>query len=469
MRVIFYLIFLLNAITCYSQFDVKEIEKYECVFTAPRTFSVYENPNYTPSYRSIKDEFISAYNEYDARYWTIGNYVYPTALDAYNDTNPYERNVVERLVNFDISNPAIFYLRLDENLLENPRRIIIKYIVNYEISPPIRNNFDVIGCKLDDETNVFNLNKALLDIYSINHYYIFSFYKNYQDAALEQNPIPEFEWENYSVLNEQNSVILKVKYRPDYIVSDCVSTFSLNLIQRDFENYIPERELLFCGVPFEINGPFDRNNVYQFSNFEWYHNNTLVSNDFNVTINEIGEWEVFFDVSSGCRSSIKINVIQEAGEPYIKNVRSTMTQIIIEPSNANTISAYSIDGITWQDSNIFNNSSDLLFTFYIKNMQGCIFGPFTYDVSNFFTFLSPNSDGINDKWDIRSTLKLEENNLILHIFDRNGKILSEGKLNDILPWDGKYNNKILPSGSYWYRIFKDNEEVKSGSIIIKNH
>ena len=462
------ILFLFNTIFCFSQFEIKEIVKDQCVLSIPTTFTVYENPNDNPSYRTIKDDFFDLYNEYDTRYWTLANNIYPTADDAYNNRNPYPRDVVARMVRFEITNPAIFYLRLDENLLQDARKIVIKYQANYSVEPPVRFNFNVVGCKLDDNTSSYNLNKALLDIYSFNHYYVFAFYKNHRDAMLGQNPIPEFDWDNYVVSNEENEFVLRVNYLPEYNTSACTSIFSLNLVTDNFDRFIPNNELTFCGVPYEIDGPFDRNNVFQFSNFQWYHNGNLVSNDFNVSINDIGEWEVFFDVSFGCRSSIKINVTQEPGESYIKNVRSTMTQIIIEPFTNNSISGYSLDGLTWQDSNIFNNSTDLLFTFYIKNMQGCIFGPFTYDVSNFFTFLSPNSDGYNDNWDIRSNLKLEENDFTIQIFDRNGKILSEGKLKDILPWDGKYNNRNLPSGTYWYRIFKDNYAVKTGSLLIKN-
>ncbi|MBS7333977.1 MAG: T9SS type B sorting domain-containing protein [Weeksellaceae bacterium] len=468
MKFYYYILFWLLPVFGFSQYEIKEIVKNQCVQTIPTSFTIFENPTYTPSYRSIKNEFVALFSDYDERYWTIANYVYPTALDAYNNTNPYERDVVGRLVEFEISNPAIFYLRLDENLLENPRKVIIKYQVNFAIQPPIRYGFEVIGCELDNETNVYNLNKALFDIYSYNYYYNFTFYKNFQDASLNQNPIPEFELENYRASKTDESIYLKVGYNSDYIISDCVSIFSLKLSTINFDNYIPNKDLTFCGVPYKIEGPFDRNNVFQFNNFEWYHNGNLVSDEFKVNINDVGQWEVFFDVSTGCRSSITINVTQETGENYIKNVRSTMSQVIIEAVDSNLISGYSTDGEIWQDSNIFNNSTDLFFTFYFKNNQGCVFGPFTYDISNFFTFLSPNSDGINDKWDIRSKLKLEENNYSIQIFDRQGKILIEGLLKDILPWNGYYNNRKLATGSYWYRIFKDKVEVKSGSILLKN-
>ena len=462
------ILFLFSTIFCFSQMKIEKVVKYECVSSLPLTLTIFEDPRSNPSYRTLMNDFVNEYPEYDPIYWTMANYVYPTADDAYNNANAYPRDRVARSVSFDISNPANFFLRLEENVFENQRIVIIHFQYNYSIQPSGRNNFEVIGCEIDNENNVYNLDKALFDIYSFNHYYEFSFYQSHQDAILERNPIPDFDWENYTVSNTVNSVYLKVKYLPSYSDSPCSSIFKLLLNTKEFDSYLPDKSYTFCGVPFKINGPFDLNNVYQFSNFEWYHDGVLKSNNFNVNIDAIGEWVVYFDISTGCRSFLTINVTEENGEGYIKNIRSSMSQIIIEPNNANLISGYSLDGIIWQESNVFNNSTDLIFSFYFKNNQGCVFGPFSYDVSNFFTFISPNSDGFNDKWDIRSNLKLEENDYSIQIFDRNGKILAEGKLKDILPWDGFYNNRKLATGAYWYRIFKDKVEVKSGSILLKN-
>lgn len=321
---------------------------------------------------------------------------------------------------------------------------------------------------MDDNTVRYNLNQALYDIYGTNNTYSYGFYESYQDASNESNPIVPSEWDNYTTSSSRDNLYLRVGFLSSYTDRDCVSIFEIGLKTTDFSNYIKDKDLLFCGVPLQIDGPFDRNNVYQFSNFEWFHNGELVSNQFNVTIDAIGEWIVYFDVSSGCRDYIKINVTQDNSQNYIKNVRSTMTQIIVEPHRSEDVIGYSLDGINWQESNVFNNSNDLLFNFYIKNSMGCVFGPLQYDVSNFFTFLSPNFDGYNDKWDIRSALKSEENNNYIQIFTNNGKLIKEGKLNEVLPWDGKLNNKSLPSGTYWYRIYNEQQEIKSGSILLKN-
>ncbi len=77
---------------------------------------------------------------------------------------------------------------------------------------------------------------------------------------------------------------------------------------------------------------------------------------------------------------------------------------------------------------------------------------------------SPNGDGINDKWDI---VNLSDYSFaIVEIFNRNGQSVfkSYGYSN---PWDGKYNGKSLPVGTYYYIMdFKGVFPQRSGYVVI---
>lgn len=64
---------------------------------------------------------------------------------------------------------------------------------------------------------------------------------------------------------------------------------------------------------------------------------------------------------------------------------------------------------------------------------------------NFFT---PNNDGENDTWTIYNTQSYP--NLLIHIFDRQGRLLKKLKQKDT--WDGNYQGIPLPSGDYWYEV-----------------
>ena len=66
-----------------------------------------------------------------------------------------------------------------------------------------------------------------------------------------------------------------------------------------------------------------------------------------------------------------------------------------------------------------------------------------------FTGISPNNDGLNDKWIIKNTEIYPD--LYIKVYNRFGQMVfkSEG---DYSPWDGKHLNTIVQNGSYIYVI-----------------
>jgi len=68
------------------------------------------------------------------------------------------------------------------------------------------------------------------------------------------------------------------------------------------------------------------------------------------------------------------------------------------------------------------------------------------EIPNFFT---PDGDGINDTWYPRN-IEIYPN-LTVVIFDRYQRLIATYKGNRTA-WSGYYNNKLLPSGDYWYTV-----------------
>jgi gliding motility-associated-like protein len=83
------------------------------------------------------------------------------------------------------------------------------------------------------------------------------------------------------------------------------------------------------------------------------------------------------------------------------------------------------------------------------------------DLVNAFT---PNGDGVNDKWDI---LNMEYyNNISVGIFNTDGVKVYECKTQDC-KWDGTYNNKPQPPGTYFYAIdLNDGRRTYRGTVTI---
>jgi len=77
---------------------------------------------------------------------------------------------------------------------------------------------------------------------------------------------------------------------------------------------------------------------------------------------------------------------------------------------------------------------------------------------------SPNGDGINDVWNIKNLVTYPESQT--EVFNRYGQVVFETN-GYAQPWDGKYDGKPLPGGTYYYVIdLKNNLPKLSGWVFI---
>lgn len=96
-------------------------------------------------------------------------------------------------------------------------------------------------------------------------------------------------------------------------------------------------------------------------------------------------------------------------------------------------------------------------TFYVLNIiaiNGCGIVTDTVNIKVYKKIIvpnafSPNGDGINETWNIDALIAYPYAEV--QVFDRNGSIVFS-KTNYNKPWDGKYNGKPLPIGTYYYTI-----------------
>ncbi|MBT5931859.1 MAG: gliding motility-associated C-terminal domain-containing protein, partial [Flavobacteriales bacterium] len=78
------------------------------------------------------------------------------------------------------------------------------------------------------------------------------------------------------------------------------------------------------------------------------------------------------------------------------------------------------------------------------------------------TAFTPNTDGINDTWNIVNIDLVYPNNVV-SVYNRLGNKVFEsqkGKYQE-LPWNGFYNLEALPVASYYYIIEYNDENNKS--------
>ena len=156
---------------------------------------------------------------------------------------------------------------------------------------------------------------------------------------------------------------------------------------------------------------------------------------------------------------------------------ATITSIIVHDFNENNAVEivpsgtgnyeYSIDGVRFQDSAVFNNLSGLVYTAYVRDKNGC--GTveqefYLIQIPNYFT---PNGDGFNDYWNIKDINPLAQNaGSVIYICDRFGKLLKQINAAG-LGWDGTFNGKLMPADDYWFTIQLPDSRSNKGHFALK--
>ena len=212
-----------------------------------------------------------------------------------------------------------------------------------------------------------------------------------------------------------------------------------------------------------------------FDYYSWYNENNpsvpiaqgdaLVASNINVPI---GNYYVDL-TSNGCIYRQWVNVTV-AESPKIDNINITGTTATIAVSGGSAPYLYSLDGINFQNSNIFTNVSRGNHTVYVKDKNGCEIIQSKFLIINLINAITPNGDGKNDVLDY-SDLKIKDQ-VSIKIFDRQGSLVYQSEGQNYI-WDGKAFGRTVSSGTYWYIInwtepLTQTPTVFSGWILVKN-
>ncbi|WP_312079121.1 T9SS type B sorting domain-containing protein [Chryseobacterium sp.] len=130
---------------------------------------------------------------------------------------------------------------------------------------------------------------------------------------------------------------------------------------------------------------------------------------------------------------------------------------------------YSIDGTTWQNSNVFYNLPTGITKFYVKYTEGsCIITKegLVLDIKNAIT---PNGDGFNDTWVIKDLHVFDGKMTNVKIYDRYQVKIFEQETNSKIIWDGTIAGRPIPTSSYWYIIVVPDGRVFNGWVLVKNN
>lgn len=186
-------------------------------------------------------------------------------------------------------------------------------------------------------------------------------------------------------------------------------------------------------------------NVKIYNNYGCYVTGSVTVNVQKKAIANAGPDKVIFE-----GQSVKLNGSEQYGSVYYWTPDSALSD-----PNSLTPTARPTNDITYTlHVKSTNNCGDDSSSVFVKVYKKIV-------IPNTF---SPNGDGVNDTWDIQALITYPD--CLLQVFDRYGQLVYKSTGYN-KAWDGKFDGKVLPTGTYYYVVDLKNSTPKlSGWVLI---
>lgn len=237
----------------------------------------------------------------------------------------------------------------------------------------------------------------------------------------------------------------------------CYGNIPITLNTKIFDQGVNDQTLILCKGESLILSPGNG-----FQSYLW--NTSPSQNTATISINTPGNYDVTLENSEHCFKTITFTVLESESaiiqDIIIDDIENNNNLQVIVSGNGDY--EYSIDGIHYQDSNLFEYLHQGVYDLHIRDKNGCgITTKETY-ILDYPKFFTPNGDGHNDTWNIKNLEKRGLEETTVFIMDRYGKLLKQ--FNPTKEgWNGIFNGKSLPADDYWFIL-----KLANGKTV-KNH
>ncbi|WP_051349394.1 T9SS type B sorting domain-containing protein [Chryseobacterium gregarium] len=194
--------------------------------------------------------------------------------------------------------------------------------------------------------------------------------------------------------------------------------------------------------------------------------------DTTQAIQNVSAGQYWVQLKSGRCVTTQLVKVNPAPQPVISSIDITNNTITVNVNGGKAPYQYSLDGINWQDSNIFTGLARGEVVVYVRDAYTCTPIHVQITVPNLINAITPNGDNVNDVIDY--TALAYKKNLVFTIYDRYGNKLYEADKIRNYKWDGTAGGKKVMTGTYWYTIMwnendKNNTQtVYNGWVLVKN-
>ncbi|AZA78223.1 gliding motility protein [Chryseobacterium sp. G0186] len=173
---------------------------------------------------------------------------------------------------------------------------------------------------------------------------------------------------------------------------------------------------------------------------------------------------------NGCVYKQLVNVT-EYQLPLITSIEIDGTTVKIGVSGGTPPYQYSLDGVVWQNSNIFYNVPRGAHYVVVRDSKLCGEVKKEFAIINLINTITPNGDGRNEGIDYSALMA--NDNLVFRIFDRYGAEIFRGTPENRYTWDGRIGGRYVPTATYWYFItwteYGSNISIKYSSWLLVKH
>ena len=236
-----------------------------------------------------------------------------------------------------------------------------------------------------------------------------------------------------------------------------------------------DETILYClndfPVPLTISSGIPTADINNFT-YSWSNG----PNTESILVNEVGTYTVTVtDNLTGCSKSRTITIAPS-------NIATVDSISVIDGSLGNnqiTVLAsgegeyqYALideDGNTtpYQDSNVFTQVAPGIYSVLIRDTKNnCGITEEMVSVIGFPLYFTPNGDSVNDTWQVYGISSDFQQNSIIRIFDRYGKLITQVKASS-RGWDGTYNGLPLPQSDYWFSVTLQDGRVYQNHFTLK--
>ena len=245
-------------------------------------------------------------------------------------------------------------------------------------------------------------------------------------------------------------------YAESYTLNTCVSTnrTAVQLTLNPIPAIIQNETAILCETKSVLLDAGINNVTYNWSTTE---------TSKSISVSNPGTYTVSVTSTNGC-TNLKTIVVTENLIPIITDVVINERQVTIITSFSGDFE-YSLDGINYQNYNVFENTIGGVKKAYVREKNNCGKAIFNFTLIVFPKFFTPNGDTFNDYFSMEGFQSIT--NTTISIFDRYGKLITY--LNPKNPfWDGTLHGNPIPASDYWYNaILQDGTELKGHFALIR--